>query len=92
MLDISCKVEPEFLAKYNLKANSAILGDDSHIQMYLSKKFCSSKLMIDFSYEDIKKMHASEIEYIPGGSGQNALRTASVNKQIFFLFYLNSKF
>ncbi|CAF0935038.1 unnamed protein product [Brachionus calyciflorus] len=61
LLDISCKVELEFLEKYNLKSNSAILGDDSHLQIY----------------EDIKKNHNSEIEYIPGGSCQNSLRTAS---------------
>ena len=50
--------------------------------------------MIDFSYEDIKKKHVSEIEYIPGGSGQNALRTASVNKLIrtFFSKMLNFNF
>jgi adenosine kinase len=28
-------------------------------------------------YDDIKRDYSSEIEYIPGGSGQNALRTAS---------------
>jgi hypothetical protein len=32
-----------------------------------------------FSYEDIKKKHLSEVEHIPGGSAQNALRVASVS-------------
>lgn len=61
LLDISAKVDPELLTKYNLKANSAILGDESHQQIYA----------------DIKSNPNIEIEYIPGGSGQNALRTAS---------------
>jgi len=61
LLDISVKVSPELLERYNLKANSAILGEDSHLKIY----------------EDIKTEKLSEIEYIPGGSGQNALRTAS---------------
>lgn len=61
LLDISVKVNSSLLEKYDLKANSAILGEDSHLQIY----------------EDIKKEHLSEIEYIPGGSGQNALRAAS---------------
>lgn len=58
LLDISASVDEEFLKKYDLKANSAILGDDSHLQIY----------------KDLKQ---TEIEYIPGGSAQNALRTAS---------------
>jgi len=61
LLDISAKVGTDLLEKYNLKANSAILGDDSHLKIY----------------DDIKRDYSSEIEYIPGGSGQNALRTAS---------------
>lgn len=61
LLDISAKVDIDLLNRYNLKANSAILGDDSHQEIY----------------DDIKKDHKSEIEYIPGGSGQNALRCAS---------------
>jgi adenosine kinase len=58
LLDISTKVDVALLEKYKLKANSAILGDESHDQIY----------------DDIKD---NEIEYIPGGSAQNALRTAS---------------
>lgn len=34
LLDISAKVETDFLEKYNLKSNSAILGDDSHLKIY----------------------------------------------------------
>jgi adenosine kinase len=33
LLDISAAVDQEFLQKYDLKANSAILGNDSHLQM-----------------------------------------------------------
>jgi adenosine kinase len=33
LLDISATVNEEFLNKYNLKANSAILGEDSHLKM-----------------------------------------------------------
>lgn len=31
-----------------------------------------------YRYDDLKKQYAHEIDYIPGGAGQNALRTASV--------------
>jgi adenosine kinase len=60
LLDVSTKVDAALLEKYNLKANSAILGDETHEKIY----------------EEIKTSH-NEIEYIPGGSAQNTLRTAS---------------
>lgn len=61
LLDISAHVKADLLKKYDLKANSAILGEDKHLQIY----------------DDLKTESLSEIEYIPGGSAQNALRTAS---------------
>jgi len=60
LLDISAHVDKEFLAKYKLEANSAILGDDD-----FHRKI----------YEDLEAKGG--IEFIPGGSAQNALRTAS---------------
>jgi adenosine kinase len=61
LLDISTNVDMAFLEKYNLKANSAILGDDEHLEIY----------------DDINQKHLSEVEHTPGGSAQNALRTAA---------------
>jgi adenosine kinase len=34
LLDVSAKVDMQLLEKYGLKANSAILGDETHIQIY----------------------------------------------------------
>lgn len=34
LLDIQCKPEPAFLEKYKLKANDAILADESHQALY----------------------------------------------------------
>lgn len=61
LLDISANVKPELLEKYKLKANAAILADDTHMELYT----------------DLEKDYAKEVEYIPGGSGQNSLRCAS---------------
>lgn len=61
LLDISTNVDLEFLEKHGLLANSAILGEDSHMEIY----------------KDIDQKHKTEVEHIPGGSAQNALRTAS---------------
>ena len=33
LLDISASVDQEFLKKYDLKANSAILGEETHLKM-----------------------------------------------------------
>lgn len=33
LLDISARVSLDFLKKYNLEPNSAILGDDAHQEM-----------------------------------------------------------
>jgi len=60
LLDVSAHVDKDFLAKYKLEANSAILGDDD-----FHRKI----------YDEIDKK--PDVEYIPGGSAQNALRTAS---------------
>jgi len=60
LLDVSAHVDNEFLAKYKLEANSAILGDDD-----FHRKI----------YDEIDK--TADVEYIPGGSAQNALRTAA---------------
>jgi len=61
LLDISAKVSQDLLKKYDLKPNSAILGEDKHLEIY----------------DDLEKTYSSDLEYIPGGAGQNALRTAS---------------
>lgn len=61
LLDISARVDSEMLKKYDLKPNSAILGEAKHLEIY----------------DDLKKNYSHEIDYIPGGAGQNALRTAS---------------
>ena len=60
---------------------------DKHF--WLEKKFLKLNWKLKYvvvwnfyRYEDLKQQYASEIEYIPGGSGQNALRTASVS--VFF--------
>jgi len=38
LLDISATVDPEFLEKYNLEANNAILAEEKHVPMY--KEMC----------------------------------------------------
>lgn len=58
LLDISANVDPEFLAKYDMKPNDAILASEKH------QNICQE--MID-NYK---------VEYIAGGSVQNALRVA----------------
>jgi len=60
LLDVSAHVDKEFLQKYKLEANSAILGDDD-----FHRKI----------YDEIDKK--PDVEFIPGGSAQNALRTAA---------------
>lgn len=58
LLDISTNVDKEFLAKYELKENDAILADEKHKNLY--------------TY--LTDNH--QVEYIAGGSVQNALRVA----------------
>lgn len=58
LLDISANVNKEFLAKYELKENNAILADEKHKNLY----------------KDLTENH--QVEYIAGGSVQNALRVA----------------
>jgi len=60
LLDVSAHVDKEFLTKYKLEANSAILGDDD-----FHRKI----------YDEVEEK--GNVEFIPGGSAQNALRTAS---------------
>ncbi|CAG0895683.1 unnamed protein product [Cyprideis torosa] len=38
LLDISCHMGPEFLKKYDLKANNAILAEEKHMPMYEEMK------------------------------------------------------
>jgi len=45
LLDISAEVTPEFLAKYKLKANDAILADDSHKDLF---KDMTEQFKVDF--------------------------------------------
>lgn len=58
LLDVSANVDKEFLAKYEMKENDAILASDKHkdINKDLTEKYT--------------------VEYIAGGSVQNALRVA----------------
>ncbi|KAJ8923027.1 hypothetical protein NQ315_001575 [Exocentrus adspersus] len=58
LLDISAKVDKEFLAKYDMKDNDAILASEKHKNLY-------SELVEKYP-----------VEYIAGGSVQNALRVA----------------
>ncbi|KAJ8935096.1 hypothetical protein NQ314_012992 [Rhamnusium bicolor] len=58
LLDISAIVDKEFLAKYDMKENDAILASDKHKNLYT---------------EIVEKY---QVEYIAGGSVQNALRVA----------------
>jgi len=58
LLDLMATVDEEFLKKYDLKANDAILADDKHKTMF----------------EDMEKNF--DVEYIPGGATQNAIRVA----------------
>lgn len=58
LLDISATVDDEFLAKYDMKPNDAILADEKH-----------KNIINDL----IEKYN---VDYIAGGSVQNALRVA----------------
>uniref|UniRef100_A0A0K0ELB4 Adenosine kinase n=1 Tax=Strongyloides stercoralis TaxID=6248 RepID=A0A0K0ELB4_STRER len=58
LLDIQTTVNKEFLDKYSLKENDAILADDSHLPLF----------------EELLSMN--DIEFIPGGATQNALRVS----------------
>lgn len=62
LLDISGAADVDFLEKYNLEPNNAILAEEKHKPLY---KELVSKYKVD---------------YIAGGSGQNALRVAQVGK------------
>ena len=71
LLDLQTTVTKEFLDKWGLKENDAILCDDKHVPMF----------------EELAK--DPNIEYIPGGATQNALRVAqwmlgTPNKAVFF--------
>lgn len=61
LLDISAITDDEFLQKYDLRPNDAILAEAKHMPLY--------KEIIE-NYN---------VEYIAGGSTQNALRVAQVN-------------
>lgn len=58
LLDISAVVPPEYLDKYDLKQNDAILAEPRHLPIY-------RELVDQYT-----------VDYIAGGSGQNAIRVA----------------
>jgi adenosine kinase len=60
LLDISANVDADFLSKYGMKPNNAILAEEKHKPLY---------------DEMVQKYN---VEYIPGGATQNALRVAQV--------------
>jgi adenosine kinase len=66
------------LKKYNIKANDAILAEESHAPMCgLCILFRIFILMLArCSYDDITKNH--KVTYVAGGAGQNAARAAAV--------------
>ncbi|CAC5409659.1 E2.7.1.20 [Mytilus coruscus] len=60
LLDISVNGTEEFLKKYDLKPDDAILAEDKHKSMY----------------DDMAKTYADHVEYIPGGATLNAIKLA----------------
>lgn len=58
LLDLMATVNEDFLKKYDLEANNAILAEDKHKAMF----------------EDMEANF--DVEYIPGGATQNAIRVA----------------
>ncbi|KAK6170623.1 hypothetical protein SNE40_018973 [Patella caerulea] len=60
LLDISVNGNQEFLDKYDLKANNAILAEDKHVPLY----------------DEMVKTFKDSVEYVPGGATLNALRVA----------------
>ncbi|VDI56153.1 adenosine kinase [Mytilus galloprovincialis] len=62
LLDISVNGTEEFLNKYDLKPDNAILAEDKHKSMY----------------SDMAKTFADHVEYIPGGATLNAIKLAQV--------------
>uniref|UniRef100_A0A915J3T6 Adenosine kinase n=1 Tax=Romanomermis culicivorax TaxID=13658 RepID=A0A915J3T6_ROMCU len=58
LLDIQSKVQEDFLFRYELKANDAILCDEKRLKMF----------------EDMVDEYGSQVEYIAGGSTQNTMR------------------
>lgn len=59
LLDISCDVDPDFLTKWSLPANSAILADPvTHAGLF----------------EDMKQRYGQQVKYIAGGATQNSMR------------------
>ena len=59
-MDISVNGTVEFLDKYGLKPDNAILAEDKHKTMY----------------DDMAKIYADNVEYIPGGATLNAIKLA----------------
>ncbi|ESO87167.1 hypothetical protein LOTGIDRAFT_210552 [Lottia gigantea] len=60
LLDISIISDEDFLKKYDLKANNAILAEEKHLPMY----------------DDMVKSYPDTVEYVPGGATLNAIRVA----------------
>lgn len=59
LLDFLSKVDEDFLKKWELKSDDAILCDEKRLPMF----------------EDMVQKYKSSIEYIAGGSTQNSIRT-----------------
>lgn len=60
LLDISVNGTEEFLKKYDLKPDNAILADEKHKHLY----------------DDMVKTYSDNVEYIPGGATMNAIKVA----------------
>ncbi|XP_022319650.2 uncharacterized protein LOC111122288 isoform X1 [Crassostrea virginica] len=60
LLDISVTGTQEFLDKYELQSDNAILADDKHKPMY----------------KDMVETFADNVEYVPGGATLNAIKVA----------------
>ncbi|XP_071106641.1 uncharacterized protein [Haliotis cracherodii] len=60
LLDISVNATEEFLKKYDLEANNAILADDKHKPIY----------------DDMLATFKDQVDFVPGGATLNALRVA----------------
>lgn len=61
MIDITASVTKDFLRKFNLKPNDAIIGDDNQTNIY----------------DEMKSKFPETLTYTAGGSGYNTLRTSS---------------
>ncbi|KAK9720062.1 hypothetical protein K7432_004388 [Basidiobolus ranarum] len=78
LIDIIATIEQDFLQKYNLKANDAILAEEKHLPMLVLTLHVviplRKILTFFFSYDEM--IEKFDVEYAAGGAGQNSLRGA----------------